>query len=72
MGWIYFKLKDYKKAEDFILKSLQLRPSSAVVLDHMGDIYYNLNDIDTAKKYWKKSIEIQPDNPSVLDKIANN
>jgi len=72
IGWIYFKLKEYQKAENFILKSLKLRSSSAVVLDHMGDIYYNLNDIEQAKVYWKKSIEIQPDNQSVLDKIANN
>lgn len=72
IGWIYFKLKEYKNAENFILKSLDLRPNSAVVLDHLGDVYYNLNDINLAKVFWKKSIEIQPDNKSVLDKIANN
>ena len=72
IGWIYFKLKNYKNAESYILQSLELRPNSAVVLDHLGDIYYNLNDISQAKMHWKKSIEIQPDNQSVLDKIANN
>jgi len=72
IGWILYKMENYKQARDYILKSIQLRPKSAVVLDHLGDVYYKLDDISNAKKYWKMSIEIKPDNPAVLDKIANN
>ncbi|HRA99381.1 MAG TPA: tetratricopeptide repeat protein [Ignavibacteria bacterium] len=72
IGWIYFKMKKYKKAEEFIGKSLDVNPASAVVLEHMGDVYSKLKDSNKAVKYWKMSLEINPSNETLKDKIYSS
>ncbi|MEO6694265.1 MAG: tetratricopeptide repeat protein [Ignavibacteria bacterium] len=69
IGWIYFKLKKYKLAKEFIEKSLAVNGNSAVVLEHLGDIYSAMNDNINAVKYWQLSIEKNPVNKSLREKI---
>jgi len=69
IGWIYFKLKKYKLAKDFIEKSLAINGNSAVVLEHLGDIYNAMEDNSNAVKYWQLSIEKNPANKSLKEKI---
>ncbi|MBS1516885.1 MAG: tetratricopeptide repeat protein [Bacteroidetes bacterium] len=70
MGWIFFKMKNYKKAEEYIGKSLQVNPNSAVVLEHMGDVYSKLKDQTNALRYWKMSLEKNPENEGLKGKIS--
>ena len=67
-----FKMKKYKKAEEFIGKSLDVNPASAVVLEHMGDVYSKLKDSNKAVKYWKMSLELNPSNETLKDKIYSS
>ncbi len=71
MGWIYFKLGDYRQAEKYILLALEKGDVSAVVLEHMGDIYVKLNMPQKARDYYMKALELDPDNKQVRDKLAN-
>ncbi len=71
MGWIYYKLGDYKQAEKYILLALKKGDASAVVLEHMGDIYVKLNMPQKARDYYRKALELDPDNKQVRDKLAN-
>ncbi|MDQ3019835.1 MAG: tetratricopeptide repeat protein [Bacteroidota bacterium] len=72
MGWIYFKLKNYKLARKFIEKSLDINSGSAVVLEHLGDIYNAMKDNTNALKYWKQSLEKNPENKTLKEKIEYN
>jgi tetratricopeptide (TPR) repeat protein len=69
MGWIYFKLKSYKLAKQYIEKSLSINSNSAVVLEHLGDIYNAMKDNPNALKFWKQSLEKNPDNKALKEKI---
>lgn len=69
IGWIYFKMKNYKLAKKFIEKSLSINPNSAVVLEHLGDVFNAMKDNSNALKYWKLSLEKNPNNKSLKDKI---
>ncbi len=69
IGWIYFKLKNYKLAKENIEKSLAVNPNSAVVLEHLGDVYKEMKDNNNALKYWKLSLEKNPENNSLREKI---
>lgn len=69
IGWIYFKLKNYKLAKKNIEKSLSVNPNSAVVLEHLGDVYNAMKDSVNALKYWKLSLEKNPDNKTLSNKI---
>ncbi|NWF88553.1 MAG: tetratricopeptide repeat protein [Ignavibacteriaceae bacterium] len=45
IGWVYFKLGDYKKAKDYLEKAIEIGGESAVMLDHLGDIIFKLGEI---------------------------
>ena len=68
-GWIYYKLGDYKEAEKWIQKAIELGSKSAVIYEHMGDIYLKLNEKDKAIDYWKKALELDPNNKTLQEKI---
>ena len=68
-GWIYYKLGDYKEAEKWIQKAIELGSKSAVIYEHMGDIYLKLNERDKAIDYWKKALELDPNNKTLQEKI---
>lgn len=67
-GWIYFKLKDYDKAEIYIKKAVDLG-SNAVLLDHLAQIYEAKGEIIKALKYWKKALDLDPENEDIIYKI---
>ena len=69
MGWILYKLGNYKEAESFLLQALKIRPSSPVLLEHLGDIYLKLGDREKALENWQKSLKLAPDNKKLLNKI---
>lgn len=71
IGWIYFKMKNYKQAKKFIEMSLEINPNSAVVMEHLGDIYFGMEDYSNAKKYWNSSLNLNPGNAGLQDKIIN-
>ncbi|MBK6504364.1 MAG: tetratricopeptide repeat protein [Ignavibacteria bacterium] len=72
IGWIYFKMRNYKSAKEFIAKSLQVNPNSSVVLEHLGDIYGAMKDNLNALKYWKLALEKNPGNMQLKQKIEFN
>ncbi|MFQ5770710.1 MAG: tetratricopeptide repeat protein, partial [bacterium] len=72
IGWVYYKLGDYKKALEYIKKSIAVRDESAEVLEHLGDIYEKLGQMDLAIQFWKKAMELEPDRKSLLLKLNSN
>lgn len=68
LGWVYFKAKDYKKAEDNLKKAI-IFAKDPVIYGHLGDLYINLNKIDEALNNYKKGLELDPDNKSLQKKI---
>ncbi len=68
IGWVYFKLGDYEKAKDYILKAVE-RGGSAVVIEHLGDVYFKLGDKEKAIEFWKKALEKNPKNEKLKEKI---
>ncbi len=74
IGWVYFKLGDYKKAASFISKALSLRNQSdgspATLEEHLGDIYEKLGDMKRAVEYWEKALRHNPGSGSLRSKIA--
>ena len=69
IGWVYFKLNDYKKAKDYIEKAIEIGGESSVMLEHLGDIYFKMNQKDIAHDYWQKALKIDNDNDSLKQKV---
>jgi len=70
MGWIYYQLGDYTRAETFVAKAVANGEASAVVLEHLGDIYEKLNDPARALEQWKTALGKDASNSGLKEKIA--
>lgn len=71
MGWVYYMLGEYDLAEKYILESLALNASSAVVQEHLGDVYKSMKQTEKAKIQYKKALELNPTNESIKQKLEN-
>ncbi len=69
IGWIYFKMGEYKKAKENIEASLKIENNSATVIDHLGDVLYKLGEKKKALENWKKAFEKDNTLTSVKEKI---
>ena len=52
IGWAYFLIKDYIKAEKFLIRAVQLMPDDPIVNDHYGDVLWKLNRKIQARYFW--------------------
>lgn len=55
-SWVLYRMKDYKKAKEWMDKALQNGGDSyAEILEHYGDVLFQLNEVGQAMEYWKKA-----------------
>jgi tetratricopeptide (TPR) repeat protein len=62
LGWAYFKLKDYRRAEIYLKKAISRLKNDPVINDHLGDLYFQLEDKKNAVLFWEKALENNSDN----------
>lgn len=69
MGWVYYKLGDYREALHFISKAVENEESSAVVIEHLGDVYEQLGQSAEARRYWEQALQKDPSRESLKAKL---
>jgi tetratricopeptide (TPR) repeat protein len=69
IGWIYFKMGEYRKAAKYITEALKNGEKSVAIYEHLGDVNYKLNKKQSALENWKKALEIEPENEKIKLKI---
>ena len=70
MGWVYFRLGDYKQAASYIKKAIDKGEVSPVVHEHLGDVYYKMKDTERALEEWRIALKMDESNTSLREKIA--
>jgi len=68
-GWIYYKLKEYEKARDYIEMAIEEGGENAVMLEHLGDILFMSGKQLQAEELWKKALELDSENNTLLQKV---
>ena len=71
MGWAYYLIGDYVKAEEFLKKAVQLMPDDPIVNDHYGDILWKLERKIQARYFWSTVLKMDDVEEDLLDKIKN-
>lgn len=61
LGWIHFKLGNYKEAVVFLKKAAEIDPDSAETQYHLSQAYLKLGGTDESVKYLRKSMKLQND-----------
>lgn len=69
IGWVYFKMKNYKKALEYIQKAVNTGDASPTVLEHLGDCFEKLGKRNEARIWWKKALQQDPSRKHLEPKI---
>ena len=69
IGWAYYMVEDYLKAEKFMRRAVELMPGDPIVNDHYGDILWKLNRKIQARYFWENVLGMEEAEQKMLDKI---
>ncbi len=69
IGWAYYLVNDYSKAEKFLKRAVELMPDDPIVNDHYGDILWKLNRRIQARYFWNNILKMDEAGEEMLDKI---
>jgi len=59
IGWAYFLVEDYEKAEKYLVQAVELMPNDPIVNDHYGDILWMLDRKMQARYFWKNVLKLK-------------
>ena len=59
IGWAYYLINDYVKAENFLKRAVELMPEDPIVNDHYGDILWKLDRKIQARYFWKNVLNLK-------------
>ena len=71
IGWAYYLVEDYVKAEKFLQRAVELMPEDPIVNDHYGDILWKLDRKIQAKYFWKSVINFKETEDEMIEVIRN-
>ena len=69
IGWAYYLINDYQKAEKFLKRAVELMPDDPIVNDHYGDILWMLDRKIQARYFWKNVIKMENTEEEMIEKI---
>ena len=69
IGWAYYLIDDYLKAEEFLRRAVELMPDDPIVNDHYGDILWKLNQKIQARYFWKNVLKMKDVEEEMIKKI---
>ena len=59
IGWAYYLVNDFTKAENFLKRAVELMPNDPVVIDHYGDILWRLDRRIQARYFWESVLKLK-------------
>ncbi len=69
IGWAYYLINDFVKAESFMRRAVELMPDDPVVNDHYGDILWKLDRKIQARYFWSMVLKMENVEDDLLEKI---
>jgi len=69
IGWVYFKMGNYKDAAKYINKAIEYDSKNATLLEHLGDVYFKMNKKFKAKKIWQDAYDLDTTKTNIKLKI---
>ena len=70
IGWAYYLVNDFPKAEKYLKRAVELMPDDPIVNDHYGDILWKLDQKIQARYFWKNVLKMEDAEREMIDKIS--
>jgi len=71
IGWAYYLIDNYVKAEIFLKRAVELMPEDPTVNDHYGDILWKLDRKIQARYFWESVLNLK-ETEDEMKKIIND
>ena len=71
VGWGYYLIGDYERAEKYLRRAVELMPEDPIVNDHYGDVLWQLNRKMQANYFWKNVLEFEDTEEKMKKDIQN-
>jgi len=71
VGWGYYLIGDYQRAEKYLRRAVELMPEDPIVNDHYGDVLWQLNRKMQASYFWKNVLELEDTEEKMKKDIQN-
>ena len=68
MGWVLYRMGDYKRAVELLQKAIAKRPDAEIAA-HLGEVLWVSGQREQATQVWDKAIKTSPDNDVLLETI---
>ena len=69
IGWAYYLINDYLKAEKFLKRAVELMPDDPIVNDHYGDILWKLDRKIQARYFWTSVLNMDDTDEEMINNI---
>ena len=69
IGWAYYLINDFPKAEKFLKRAVELMPHDPIVNDHYGDILWKLDRKIQARYFWANVLKMDDAEKKIIDNI---
>ena len=69
IGWAYYLINNFVKAEKFLKRAVELMPEDPVVNDHYGDILWRLDRKIQARYFWSTVLKMEETEQELKKKI---
>jgi hypothetical protein len=71
IGWAYYLINNFVKAEKFLKKAVELMPEDPIVNDHYGDILWKLDRKIQARYFWSMVLDMEDAEQELIFRIQN-
>ncbi|MDC0532802.1 hypothetical protein OAN86_01105, partial [Candidatus Pelagibacter sp.] len=71
VGWAYYLVDDYVRAEQFLKRAVELMPDDPIVNDHYADILWKLDRKIQARYFWSMVLKMEDAEEDLLNQIKN-
>jgi tetratricopeptide (TPR) repeat protein len=61
LGWVLFRLGDYRAAVRWLERAVELQPRDSVINDHLGDAYWAVGRLAEARFQWRRALNLDPE-----------
>ncbi len=66
LGWVHYKMQQYKEAVPHLERAVELLPYDATINDHLGDVYWQVGRKNEAKFQWQRALNYNENKDIVL------
>jgi tetratricopeptide (TPR) repeat protein len=67
LGWVHYRLGDYRAAVDRLERAVELEPGDPIINDHLGDAYWRVGREREARYQWRRALSLEPEDDAVAD-----